>query len=227
MHQRRVRGSQKALSSAAPVSALLVLSALAVACGSRGPLDVDIIQLAPDTDAGATPVVDSGQDATVVVDAGPKPVADTGPSVDANPPREAGVVNCGLCVAQSCGSDIVTCVTDQECLGTLQCVATKCLGGGGSPDPSCFLTCGSGKGLVQILRIFRCITDTCGPECGDILGGLGGLGGFPGGNRIGESRPSGPGSAPRDEANHSGNPGSRDVGRVLFSQYPELCTKTE
>jgi predicted small lipoprotein YifL len=178
------------------------------ACGSRGPLDVAVVESSPATggdDAGATVdanVVDAASlaDATAV-DAAPPPV-------DAAP--EASLINCGACVAQSCGTQIVTCLTNTSCRSTLQCFATACLAGGtgsGSIPGACLLQCADGgtSTIVQLLPILTCITQSCGSSCGSALGGLGGSGGGSGG--IVEQIATEPGAS----------------GREMFSAFPEVC----
>lgn len=140
-------------------------------CGSRGPLD--------DTPLAVDAGVDAESLRAAQTDAGP---ADGG--------REASaVVACGSCVLGSCGSTILECVREPACRTVFQCVATTCLGGGsgGGLNPRCLLNCATEapEGAAGVLELFTCLTGTCGPECGTILGqlggGLGGAGGLGGG----------------------------------------------
>jgi hypothetical protein len=157
------------------------LAAVLGACGSRGPLDDDIILV---TDSGVvdTGVIDANvQDVVTVTDSG-TPVVDAG----------TGLIQCGTCVAETCGTDVTTCLADPSCQTILTCVATTCFnlgglgggdggggGGGGGLNPQCLLGCtgGGGAGVGEALGIFQCITGSCGSPCGGLLGGLGGLGG--------------------------------------------------
>ncbi|MBX3227972.1 MAG: hypothetical protein KIT84_27895 [Labilithrix sp.] len=159
----------------AVLSILAVAGAVAAGCGSRGPLDDDALGATTD-DAGVTP------DAATTT---PRPVLDAG-----RPEREAGAVSCGICVLESCTPAITSCLSNPQCTGIFQCVATTCLapsldgGGGGSNglDTRCLLGClgGNPAGAVAVLGIFSCLTNTCGPDCGPVLGGLGNLGGLGG-----------------------------------------------
>jgi hypothetical protein len=121
------------------------------------------------------------------------------------------LIQCGTCVTQQCGTDVLTCLTDPACQTILQCVGTTCLGGGGGFDPSCLLTCSGsgGTGVGEALGIFQCITGSCGNACGGLLGGLGGLGG-------GIPDPAPP------------SPQRRAAGRAIFdeafSEWPELTS---
>lgn len=158
------------------------LAAVLGACGSRGPLDDDLVTI---TDSGVvdTGIVDANVTDVIVVDSAP-PVVDAG----------TGLIQCGTCVAQQCGTDVTTCLTDPSCQSVLTCVATTCFnlgglgggeggggggGGGGGLNPACLLGCtgSGGSGVGEALGIFQCITGSCGNECGGLLGGLGGLGG--------------------------------------------------
>jgi hypothetical protein len=154
-----------------------VLFGVALAgCGSRGPLDIEIIE-ATSRDGGvdvAVAPVDAGSD-----DAAQDAEVDAG--------REASVLNCGQCLMQQCGPDIFDCLQSPPCQATFQCVVQKCLvGGGGTPNPSCISDCGEGsKGIGGVLAILTCVTGKCGPDCTSLLGGLVGGGGGGGGRRDG------------------------------------------
>ncbi len=169
-----------------------------VACGSRGPLDIEVIEY--NGDAGAT--VDgadldgAGGDA-LNGDAKSDAVGDAGP--DGNP-----LINCGQCVAQNCGQQVIACVTDPSCRTTLQCVIQMCLGGTGGVNVQCALMCGGGDigKLGPILGVFTCITGKCGADCASALGGLGGGGGRDAGRR---------------------QPPRHGDTNPMFSAWPELC----
>jgi len=161
-------------------SALALL--LATACGSRGPLDVDVIVI----EAGAASV-EPGQDAGVGAgDTGSPSGADA--SSDGAPGdggREAGrfdsgfgpIVDCPVCIGQSCGTQLGACFQSPSCRTTLQCAFTSCVagdgGGAGGFDPACILRCANGDlvALQQIFAAFQCVTQSCGADCASVLGG--------------------------------------------------------
>jgi hypothetical protein len=167
-------GTRRAL-----VGALLAGAALVCACGARGPLDITIIEVVA-SDAAVTGDVQidtSSQDAFPDVrEAMPdvqEAAADTSMGMDGGP-----LVNCGTCVAQNCGNQLLTCVTAPGCTAALQCVATMCVTGG-VPDLSCVTGCTMGNNTTesQLLSVFGCVIGTCGTQCTGLLGGLGGGGG--------------------------------------------------
>lgn len=195
----------------------LVAAITAAACGSRGPLDDtpyggEGADAAASADVSATPTpiplpLDAGAD-------GP-----TGPDL---PP----IVDCGLCLASECGQPILACVTNPTCQEAFQCVLTSC---GGALDPACILGCAktSPAGALQLLSIFQCVTGKCGPDCGEVLGQLGGgLPGVPGtpGRDAGApprpdaGRPPPPAVPARDPRD------GRDALERAFSAWPELLT---
>lgn len=197
--------------------ALAAVAVTAAACGSRGPLD--------DTPYGGG----AGPDASTSADASPTPTpiplpldggADgrTGPDL---PP----IVDCGLCLASECGQPILACVTNPTCQQAFQCVLTTC---GAALDPACILGCAktSPAGALQLLSIFQCVTGKCGPDCGEVLGQLGGgLPGVPGT----PGRDAGP--PPRPDAGPPPppgvpfrEPGGREALERAFSAWPELLT---
>lgn len=162
-----------------------VVTAGLAGCGSRGPLDLDD----PNGTGTGAKVPDAGSpsdsppDAQVPVDDASVPP----PTPDAAPPKaDAGpiqtVIECGSCVAKSCGDKILACIASESCRGTFQCVASTCLASGSGVNIGCLLGC-AGKdpaGALAVLDVFTCLTATCGSDCGsilDLLGKLGGLGG--------------------------------------------------
>jgi predicted small lipoprotein YifL len=152
----------------APIFAVAFGVIAVAACGSRGPLDLDVG--AVDVDASATVDASDANVDAIAVDAPEDQAVETGP--DGNP-----LVNCGQCLAQMCGQQILACLTDTTCRTTLQCVAQMCLGGGGGGlDPQCALSCAGGDPgkLGGLLALFTCVTQKCGPDCTSALGGLGG-----------------------------------------------------
>jgi hypothetical protein len=154
----------------------IAIGALLVACGARGPLDVEVIDVYPD----AGPTVDSSIDATdsaseAATDAGTDGQGDDGADGTGNP-----VVDCVTCVGQMCGSDLVSCLTNTDCRADVQCIVQMCLTGGtGGVDFQCIGNCTSSDPAAggQAITAFTCILTGCGAQCTSLLGGLGGLGG--------------------------------------------------
>lgn len=146
----------------AGVTGLVALGiALVVACGSRSPLDVAERPAAP-LDAAAP---DASLEAAVPV---PVPVP-----VDAG--REAGLLDCGVCLANQCSTKMSECIQSAPCRDTFQCILQNCLAGGGLDTP-CLFKCGGGNpaGAIQALGVFQCVTQDCGSDCNPLIGALGG-----------------------------------------------------
>jgi hypothetical protein len=210
-----LRFTSRARRAVAPLSFVTAVTAaialVSSACGSRGPLDTDVGVLA--ADAGTSGTVDGSVDVDGSADGDGAILGDGAALGDAKvdsglPP----IVNCGACIAQSCGSQLFTCLADPACRATFQCVVTKCLAGGaGGPDPQCLFTCSGSdpQGAVQVLRVFTCIINKCGADCQSVLGG-GGLGGG------------------RDAGMSPGNRAStpRPLACEAFAQWPEVCGET-
>ena len=195
------------------VSALTGAAAFATfltACGSRGPLDIDVINVTENGDGGPGTMLDGAVDASPL-DASAHDSATT----DATPRKEAGLIDCGLCLAQQCGAPILKCIQNTACRTTFQCAAMKCLQGG-SPDLPCLLQCANGDpaGIAQLIGIFQCVAGKCGSDCTSLLGGLGGLGGGGGGRDAGR----------RSLPDPSGDV-RREVIAESFSRWPELCSR--
>ncbi len=187
---------------------------LCVACGARGPLDAPdyFFANADGGDEGSTSEGGGGgADAAGIVDGSKKADA----SVDA-----ANPINCAICVGQSCSNQIIACVTSQSCLGTLNCVFSKCLTGG-SVNPVCAFGCAGEagpQGLLEVLAVFQCITMSCGADCNSLIGGLGG--GLGGGKM----------AAPHDTPSMNGSMNgpmdaraTRRAARDAFASFPEMC----
>jgi hypothetical protein len=166
--------------TAVVVSALVFVAA----CGSRGPLDVEIVEEGPGDGATVDAVtVEAAVDSAADADGG----AVDAPEDRGRPGFDGGpIVNCGACVAQSCGQQFLTCLSSAPCRTALQCVVTTCLSGG-TPDPACVGTCTQGDQTVlgQLIGAFTCIITNCGSQCTGVLGGLGGGGGGGGGGGSG------------------------------------------
>jgi hypothetical protein len=160
------------------VPAALLTSFVLVACGARGPLDITVVEIVEGPEGGVDVAVEAAADAAEAGDA--DSAADVAPETqgfDGGP-----LVNCGSCVLQSCGTQLLSCIESTPCLTALQCVATTCLSGG-VPDPTCVEGCANGDATVlgDLLGAFACIVGTCGSQCTSVLGGLSGAGGGSGG----------------------------------------------
>jgi predicted small lipoprotein YifL len=141
------------------------------ACGSRGPLQLDVVEVAADASSSVDAAADVAAD-TQEADVHEAGVADA--------PHEASLASCGQCVAQMCGQQVLMCLTDTTCRTTLQCVAQMCLGGGGGGlNFQCAVGCAGGdpSKLGGLIALFSCVTMTCGSDCTGALAGLGGGGG--------------------------------------------------
>ncbi len=210
-------GKRGALSIAMMAGMACVPVLLCVACGARGPLD------APDYLYGAGA---DGSDEGSTAEGGN--ITDGAGLTDAKSSTDAGVdaanpINCAICVGQACSNQIIACVTSQSCIGTLQCVFSKCLSGG-SVNPVCAFGC-SGEagpsGLLEVLAVFQCITMSCGADCNSVIGGLGGgLGGMMAGGKMQEP------SAPTPQAPMDAR-ATRRAARAVFASFPEMCAAIE
>lgn len=207
------------LRSAGAVALAVTTTALAAACGSRGPLDDE-----PVADASVADV----QSADVSVEAEPPPV-DASKPLDAG--RESGtIIDCGVCLIGQCSPAILACIQSPGCISAFQCVVTDCLGAGGGGaggvNPLCLFKCAQGDpaGALQVLQIFQCVTGECGADCSSVLGGLlgGGLpggGGFPGGGGGGGTKKD---AGTKDGGKNLMSPAQQSFARA-FSAWPELC----
>ncbi len=148
-------------------AAVLIGASLVAGCGARGPLDIVVVEAQLDAAVDVTPGVDAQApvDAPVTEAAGPA-------GFDAG-----GLVNCGACLAQQCGSQVFSCLTASACQTTLQCAVTMCISGG-APNIGCVLQCANGdmQALGQLTGLFGCVTSNCS-QCIGALGALGGGGG--------------------------------------------------
>jgi len=163
-------------------SAALAAPVLAVACGSRGPLDFEVIKEYPDASVSVDAMADVPGE---TIDVAARDVlADV---IDATPeamgPDVGPIPACVQCIGQSCGQQLLTCLTATACRTALQCVVQMCLAGGGTPDLNCIGGCTGSDPATQsqVLMVFGCIVGTCGAQCAGALGGLGGAGGGGGG----------------------------------------------
>jgi hypothetical protein len=156
------------------VSLIATGSFVCLACGSRGPLDEpEYVPIEPDGGGASDATNMDALGATDATDAAMMTPVDAGR--DANNP-----IDCAVCIGQSCSNQIIGCVTSAPCLNTLQCVFGQCLSSG-QVNPTCALGCsgeGGASGILSVLAILECVTQSCGPDCDSLLAGLGsGLGG--------------------------------------------------
>jgi hypothetical protein len=128
-------------------------------------------------------VVEEQSDAAATVDASggepeAAPLDDSGPrGLDAG-----GLINCGTCLYEKCGTQVLACIASSTCVTVAQCAVTMCFTGG-APDPLCILQkCANGnpQELGPLIGVFSCVAMTCGMQCTSVLGGLLGGGGGPG-----------------------------------------------
>jgi hypothetical protein len=165
--------------SLASLVVLLLVLVTVPGCGSRGPLDINVIE--PVTLDGAidnfVPVNDGSSLDTAAEDATPEAMPDVAPG-DAGRDTGGGPLMCLTCIQQQCGMQVFACFQNTTCRTTLQCVLTTCLGGGGGINPQCALMCANGDitALQDILNIVTCIGTNCGQSCVGVLPGGGGMG---------------------------------------------------
>jgi hypothetical protein len=160
------------------------------ACGARGPIGLEVVDVTVTPDASAAgaanTLVDGGGAGS---SSGGSSGSSSGSSSGGGPGSgiigalidAGGPIGCGACFISDCGTQIGTCVADPACATALQCIATTCLAGGdagaGGAGLGCFTNCAGGA-LLELVPIVTCLTGTCGGSCGSVLGGLGG--GIPG-----------------------------------------------
>ncbi len=194
----------------------LVAAITAAACGSRGPLD--------DTPYGSASDASTGDGSTTPTPI-PVPLPSDGGADGRIGPDLPPIVDCGLCLATECGQPILACVTNPTCQQAFQCVLATC---GASLDPACILGCAktSPAGALQLLSIFQCVTGKCGPDCGEVLGQLGGgLPGFPGTPGRDAGTPPRPDAGPRPPGVPARDPREgREALERAFSAWPDLLT---
>ena len=163
------------------VSAAFVAPVLVVACGARGPLDIEVIREVADAGTSADVMLDvPGETTDVSAHDVLADVIDAAP--EAMGPDGGPLVNCGSCIAQNCGQQVITCIMSTSCRTALQCVVQSCLTGG-MPSLQCLGGCTGSDPTTQqdVLMVLGCIIGTCGSQCAGALGGLGGGGGGGGG----------------------------------------------
>jgi hypothetical protein len=165
---------RRAVAASLPACAVLL-----VACGARGPLDTTIIEVVV-SDATVDAPVEAGPDGgDAAADALDAPVDSPADAVDAAPdvamgPDGGPILDCLTCLEQTCGTQILTCLTSTTCRTALQC-SGACLTGG-TPNIPCIENCTMGNATTeeQLLGLFGCIAGSC-PNCLSALGGVGGL----------------------------------------------------
>lgn len=164
LRKRSAKGGAGRLLPALAVFGAVVL--VLDGCGSRGALE------------GSTDEVDAAPEA-----APPEEVAAPEDASTLDAGREGGqIVACGACVLGTCGQSILACFQSEGCRAIFGCVASECLGGGGSAgglDPGCLIGCAGSDpaAVLQVVNVFQCVTRECGADCGSVLDGLGGGGG--------------------------------------------------
>jgi len=81
-------------------------------------------------------------------------------------------VDCLTCAGFECPA-LIECLTDPVCAQGTFCAISDCLGGGGQPDPICFLDCfgGDPDAAFAAFDALSCVFTQCGDECADLLGG--------------------------------------------------------
>lgn len=158
------------------------LAAALVACGGRSSLDgasdpaADGNSAAQDGGAGG----DGAEASDALTASGDgEERADTTDAVDTGVAATDGenpIAFCGGCIARSCGNEIIACVIDANCRVALNCLAVKCVaGGGGALDPACFAGCSSNfpaATLTQVVGVASCLAGRCGPDCIALAGAL-------------------------------------------------------
>ncbi len=156
-----------------------ILIPLAAACGSRGPLDINVIEVNADGSVlGDGPSLSDGSDGSALEDGAVRDASNRDGASDAGrDAHDSGPPNpltCITCIGQQCGAELAQCFQDPMCRTTIQCVFQMCLGGaGGGFNPQCFLTCSGGNPaeIVNLLKIVQCISAGCGSECSGLLPG--------------------------------------------------------
>jgi hypothetical protein len=150
--------------SLAPWAIVVAVGAVSAAlgCGSRGPLDVEVVEQTSSDggDASADASSDTGTgDAT---------------TDGADAAVEAGPIQCVECVAKNCGPALLQCATTPACAMALQCTVQKCLTSG-MPNFVCIGQCAGGdaKTLGQLAGTLECVVMSCGSLCAGALGDAG------------------------------------------------------
>src|SRR5438067_6535433 len=103
----------------APVLLFSITAVCASACGSRGPLDIEVVDWENGADGGNV-------DGSSNLDGATNDGASNDSSSNSDAPKDSGLpplVNCGQCIATNCGQQIVACITNPACSQALQCVA--------------------------------------------------------------------------------------------------------
>jgi hypothetical protein len=161
----------------------LAAAAVVAACGARGPLDIIVVEEAP-VDASVDVHAEAAPEASSEASDGSPDVVDAAPDTSMTMGFDGGpLFNCGTCLVQTCGTQLLTCITSSGCTTALQCVATTCLTGG-MPSISCLTGCTNGDETTeqQLLSVIGCVLGNC-PTCTSALTGLGGgIGGGGGGD---------------------------------------------
>jgi hypothetical protein len=80
-------------------------------------------------------------------------------------------IDCLTCIAQNC-PQAIQCIQNPNCLQGSICTVQNCLVGG-TPDLGCALNCFNGDigAALLALQSLQCMFQTCGQQCGGLLGG--------------------------------------------------------
>jgi len=204
------------------MSGIACVVAMSAACGARGPLDTPDYYFNGLDGSDEASTDEGGSDTDGAADAAGHT---DGRAPDAGADA-ANPIDCAVCVGQSCSNQIIACVTSQSCLGTLNCVFSKCLTGG-SVNPVCAFGCAGEagpSGLLDVLAVFQCITSSCGADCNSLIGGLGGgLDGIGGSGGGGGGKGSMNGMSERAYQGPSDPASVRHSAREAFASFPEMC----
>jgi hypothetical protein len=217
--------------------------AILTACGSRAPLDFEVY----DQDAGGAlngAAVGPNNNPDGAPDGGPIKVDGGGPGI---PDTGIPAINCGMCIASSCGQNVITCVANTDCRDVLQCAMLNCLQGG--LDPTCLFKCASSNpsGALQATTVLQCVANRCGDSCISAFGGGGSPGGINGGGGNGGGAPRDGGGGSRgggmggppglpsnvegpsaDQANLEESQTQRDATCAMLATWPELtCSNAQ
>ena len=78
-------------------------------------------------------------------------------------------IDCIGCIAQSC-PEVLSCVTNPECIQGIGCTVVQCLGGG-QPDLLCIADCFGGdiEAAMEAIQVITCVFGECGDSCGNFF----------------------------------------------------------
>jgi len=135
-----------------------------VSCGSRGPLETNLV-------AGP----DAGDDSNAEASSADRTGDAGGDGTDGadGAGAEAGLVDCVECIGTKCGNAIVTCFASATCGPALECTISVCLPHG-VPDLGCIDTCtkDNQQTLQELNVIYTCVETACGLQCASAVAGM-------------------------------------------------------